>query len=134
MPKLAKKALTAVALKTIGRPRSGQKEIADGVVRGLRFRVTSANTRSYILSYRVNGRLTRRVIGYYPKMDLAEARRLAQEIRDGGHPVEVLGIEEPEAPEPPGLTFGQLAENYIARGMVHRTGNYIYPKFILQRK
>jgi integrase len=119
MPKLAKKALTAVALKTIGRPRSGQKEIADGVVRGLRFRVTSANTRSYILSYRVKGRLTRRVIGYYPKMDLAEARRLAQEIRDGGHPVEVLGIEEPEEPE---LTFGQLAESYIARGMIHRTG------------
>ena len=119
MPKLAKKVLTTVSLKSTRPPRQGQKEIADGVVRGLRFRISSTNVRSYVLSYRVKGRLTRKVIGYYPEMDLAEARRLAQEIKDGGAPAAVLGIEDEEPDE---LTFGQLAESYIARGMVHRTG------------
>ena len=121
MPKLAKKALTSITISNTRAPRSGEKEIADGVVRGLRFRISSGNVRSYILSYRVNGRPTRKVIGYYPKMSLAEARRLAQEIRDGGTPDEVFGVEI-ENDEPPEFTFGQLAESYIARGMVHRTG------------
>ncbi len=119
MPKLAKKVLTIAVLKGTRKPRQGQKEIADGVVRGLRFRVSSANVRSYVLSYRTDGRLTRKVIGYYPEMDLAEARRLAQEIKDGASPNVVLGTEDNEPDE---LTFGQLAESYIARGMVHRTG------------
>ncbi len=119
MPKLAKKVLTIAVLKRTRKPRQGQKEIADGVVRGLRFRVSSTNVRSYVLSYRTDGKLTRKVIGYYPEMDLAEARRLAQKIKDGGTPATVLGIEDEEPDE---LTFGQLAENYIARGMVHRTG------------
>ena len=50
MPTLAKKVLTTVALKGMRKPRRGQKEIADGVVRGLRFRVSSSNVRSYVLS------------------------------------------------------------------------------------
>ena len=83
-------------------------------------RVSSANVRSFVLSYRANGRLTRKVIGYYPEMGLAEARRLAQEIKDGGNPGAVLGGPGDEEPE--GFTFGELAESYIARGMVHRTG------------
>jgi integrase len=107
-------------LDSTRKPRRGRKEIADGVVRGLVFRVSSANVRSYVLSYRVNGKLARKVIGYYPEMDLAEARRLAQEIKDGANPAVVRG--EAKAEEPEGLTFGGLAESYIARGMVHRTG------------
>ncbi len=119
MPNLARKALTTASIKSVRRPRRGQKEVADGVVRGLRYRISSTNVRSYVLSYRVAGKLTRKLIGYYPKMDLAEARRLAQEIKDGASPSVVLGTKDDE---PDGLTFGQLAENYIARGMVHRSG------------
>ncbi len=120
MPNLARKALTTASLKSVRRPRRGQKEVADGVVRGLRYRISSTNVRSFVLSYRVAGKLIRKLIGYYPGMSLAEARRLAQEIKDGGSVAEVLGIDEEDEPEE--LTFGQLAENYIARGMVHRTG------------
>jgi integrase len=120
MPKLAKKVVTQAMLDGVRKPRSGRKEIPDGVVRGLMFRVSSANVRSYVLSYRKSGKLTRRVIGYHPETSLAEVRRLAEEIKTGADAGILLG--RLETVEPDGLTFEELAEAYIKRGLVRRTG------------
>ena len=75
MPKRNRKRLTANIIEKTRPPQVGRKELADGIVPGLVFRISSTDTRSFVLSYRRNGTQTRKVVGHYPTMTLAEARR-----------------------------------------------------------
>ena len=113
MPNIAQKALTTASLMNIRRPRRGQKEVADGVVRGLRYRISSTNVRSYVLSYRVAGKLTRKLIGYYPGMSLAEARRLAQEIKDGGSPAQAADTKKGMRPVFSSAAASELGKEFF---------------------
>lgn len=117
MPRRANKALTVKAVENAKLPKSGSREIPDGVVGGLCLRVSATGTKSFILSSRVDGKLRRQVIGKFPAMKLAAARTKAAHLKD--HPEEWNAAEQAEpAPEtePHGvITFTDIAERYIAR-------------------
>ena len=121
MPKRAEKALTAKAVENLKPPNSGKIEVPDGVVPGLALRVSYTGIKSFILSMRVNGKLMRRSLGKFPEISLAEARTKAANLKD--NPEELTKPPESPAPEEPAAdTFGALAEKYIKRGMVVRSG------------
>ena len=60
--------------------KAGEKEIVepDGTVPGLIFRVTPAGTRTWMLRYRISGKLKKVVIGQYPAWGIADARERAK--------------------------------------------------------
>ncbi len=103
--------LTAAKITKFNAPKSGHVEIADGVIGGLRLRVSATGRKAFILSTRVNGQLRRKVIGEFPKMTLAKARTEADRLK--GAPAEWT-----EATPTPRLdlhSFGAVAERYIKR-------------------
>ncbi len=113
MPKLATKRLTQRQVDELMPPRRGSYEKADGVVYGLRLRVSASCRKSYILS--ANRR--RKLVGHHPAMTLDEARRLAIAARESGDP---SGFLRGTGDDP--LLFAKLAEEYIKRGMIQRRG------------
>ena len=122
MPRLANKALTAKAAEKARPPRSGYVEIPDGLVRGLCLRVSHTGVKSFILSTRVNGRLTRRSLGTFPGLGLADARQAAAHLKEDPRQFAEMSRRQP-TPEPSERSFGQLADAYVKRGMVnHETG------------
>lgn len=69
------------------------REVTDGACRGLYLSVSPRNEKVWGLRIVVNGKRRRHIIGAYPKVSLAEARRRALEyraaIRDGESPESV---------------------------------------------
>jgi integrase len=62
-------------------PASGQVELADGIVPGLRLRVGASGTKTYILRKRVQGKWLNVTIGRHsPNFTLASARRKARDL------------------------------------------------------
>ena len=53
--------LTAMKISKTKPPKSGHIELADGVIGGLRLRVSATGRKAFILSTRVHGRLRRKV-------------------------------------------------------------------------
>ena len=84
--------LTARRLETVKPPEKGQAEIIDREQRGLCFRLTSRGERAWYLRIKIDGRSRRFVIGPYPEISLAEARkraaRLRLEVIEGADPIE----------------------------------------------
>jgi len=126
MPKRNLKRLTANIIEKTRPPQVGRKELADGIVPGLVFRISSTGARSFVLSYRCDGHQNRVVLGRYPETGLAEARRLAEQIIEskGQSAKQVLGRPEDknEDDEDAPLTFGALYELWTRRGQVHLSG------------
>lgn len=61
-------------------PQDGRAEYVDGLCPGLHLRVTALGTRTFSAVFRLNGALTRRTIGRYPLVTLANARASALDI------------------------------------------------------
>jgi integrase len=70
--------LTDIAIKKLRVPTK-RKEIPDGRVTGLYLVLQPSGARSWALRYRTAGKPTKLTIGGYPSVDLAMARRKAQE-------------------------------------------------------
>ena len=70
--------LTDIAIKKLPVPRT-RKEVPDGRVTGLYLVLQPSGARSWALRYRVAGKPTKLTIGGYPTIDLATARRRAQQ-------------------------------------------------------
>src|SRR5271168_3237046 len=70
--------LTDVAIKKLPVPTK-RKEVPDGRVTGLYLVLQPSGARSWALRYRVAGKPTKLTLGGYPSVDLAMARRKAQE-------------------------------------------------------
>ena len=103
--------LTAIKIERTKPPKTGHIELADGVIGGLRLRVSATGRKAFILSTRVNGQLRRKVIGEFPKMTLAKARTEADRLK--GAPAE--WIEASPSPRLDRNSFGAAAERYIKR-------------------
>lgn len=72
-------ALTDSKLKGLKPPVSGQVEISDATVPGLRIRIGTSGTRTFIVRKRVGGNLRNITIGRFgPRLGLAEARKKAR--------------------------------------------------------
>lgn len=74
------------------KPKEARYEVRDGVVRGLRLRVSPSGGRSWSLWFRTkNGKASRIEIGTFPGMSLEKARKKAEDersrIRGGADPI-----------------------------------------------
>ncbi|QLC21219.1 tyrosine-type recombinase/integrase [Parasphingopyxis sp. CP4] len=73
--------LTDPKIKGTKSPVTGQIEIRDATVPGLRLRVGKSGSKSFIVRKRANGKWVNKTIGRYgPRLSLAEARRRARAI------------------------------------------------------
>ncbi len=104
------KGLTDARIRNCKPPASGQTELRDRVVVGLICRVSYGGARTFGLTTRLRGRQRRYLIGNYPAMSLAEARKMALAYK-----VDVLaGIDpKPRRGEDDSNTFGSVAKAYI---------------------
>jgi hypothetical protein len=81
-----KRSLTDRYLKSIKGSRDGKPyDIRDTEIRGLRVRVMPSGERTFVLlaRYKHGGAPTRRALGGYPALGLAEAREKARELLTG---------------------------------------------------
>ena len=111
MPKRASKVLTAKAVASAKPPKAGHVEIPDGLVGGLVLRVSATGLKSWVLSGRPYGKLTRRALGRYPEMSLGEARRRAGALKDTP---DLWGEDRGRQASGP-MTFGDVATEYKVR-------------------
>src|SRR5437773_540694 len=85
MPALAARILTDKLVRGLkGKPR----DIADGGCKGLSVRLSGDGTKSWRVTYSVNGNRQRKTIGQFPTMGLSDARKRRDEImraHDRGH-------------------------------------------------
>ncbi len=120
MPRKSATVLTAKMVETAKPPRDRAfDEYPDAALPGFCLRVYRTGGRSYILSTRVAGKLKRRKIADATGSDaipLAEARRRAADAKDTAKAGKPLPRFEAPTPPPQGVkTFGEIAEDYIAR-------------------
>jgi len=63
-------------------PQTGNRVYRDIELRGLGFRVTAQNFRSFVLRYRTaSGQERLHTIGHYPEINLAKARAIASDLK-----------------------------------------------------
>lgn len=72
------KLLTERRLQTVQPPATGRLEIADGGCPGLQIRVTPNDVRSWYFIYRLHGHRGKVLLGHYPALTLADARKTAR--------------------------------------------------------
>ena len=87
--------LTDAKLKAIKPPRSGQLEVSDPAVPGMRVRIGVSGARTFIIRKRIGGRMRNITVGRYsPRFSLADARKKARsiisDIEAGGDPTVTL--------------------------------------------
>lgn len=87
--------LTDTKLKAMKPPVSGQLEICDRVVPGLRVRIGSSGAQTFIVRKRIGGKPRNITVGRYsPRFGLADARKKARtilsDIESGGDPATSL--------------------------------------------
>lgn len=76
---MAHVALTDISIRNLAAHPSERYEVFDAKIPGFAVRVFPSGVRSFVVFYRVKGRLRRLTLGRYPMVSLAEARRLASE-------------------------------------------------------
>ncbi|MFN9215694.1 MAG: tyrosine-type recombinase/integrase [Gemmatimonadota bacterium] len=84
----------------------GRYTVRDALTPGLECRVGASGRRTFSLLYRRDGERTKRrvILGTFPAISVAEARRRADDIRERRNLID------------PGVTVGDLAARYLARG------------------
>ncbi|MBA2304358.1 MAG: DUF4102 domain-containing protein [Acidobacteria bacterium] len=88
-------------------------DLWDSTLSGFGVRLSPGRHCSFVVRYRVNGRLRRFTIGPFPRVSLADARQKARDaLRDaqGGKDLAAEKIEARRA-----ATFAELAHEYIER-------------------
>lgn len=83
--------LTDVAIRTLPKP-TARREVPDGKISGLFLVVQPSGAKSWAVRYRIGGAPKKLTIGPYPSIDLAAARKRAQEALG-----EVAGGKDPAA-------------------------------------
>lgn len=112
MPRLARE-MTALDVKRLTTPGV----YAVGGVNGLNLQVSQAESRSWILRIRIEGKRREMGLGSYPTVTLAAAREAARElyeqVRQGRNPLEERKIAQAEA-RARTVTFRMVAESWLA--------------------
>jgi integrase len=100
--------LTDAKIRTLQTPAT-RREIPDGRVTGLYLVLQPSGSKSWALRYRADGKPAKLTLGPYPALDLANARRRAQEALG-----EVAGGKNPAAEKRTAREARKAAENAIA--------------------
>lgn len=92
---MATAGLTDAKLKGLRAPATGQVEVSDPAVPGLRVRIGTTGAKTFIVRKRVGGRVKNMTVGRYgPRFTLADARKKARsllsDIEAGGDPTSTL--------------------------------------------
>jgi hypothetical protein len=115
--------LTQLAVDRIGSPTTGRIEYFDTVLPAFALRVAASGHKSWVVFYRIHGRLRRYTIGplaQHPKVDEARARArdILHEAERGIDPAEAkAAAKKPRAPSPESEpdTVRKIARLFIAR-------------------
>lgn len=97
--------LTDSKVAALKPPGSGQREYPDNKVTGLRLRVGSGGTKTWIYRARAGDRTINKKLGTYPGMKLADAREIALKAMEA--------VARSGSAEVLERTFGALAEHWI---------------------
>jgi integrase len=110
--------LTARSVENADAPDKGRIEIWDTLVRGLGLRITDKGAKSWVVMYRVDGRLRRYTLGAYPTMNLSAAREQGREaliaVGKGRDPADEK-IKARRAPRNAPDTVDRIVDQFIAR-------------------
>jgi integrase len=114
-----RKNLTATSVEALKPLRDRQLDVWDTKRPGFGVRITPAGTKTWILMYRSEGRKYRLLLGRWPTMSVADARREAADragaIARGENPA----ADRSQAKSDP--TFGEFGETYLKRhATVHK--------------
>ncbi|MBD0275148.1 MAG: DUF4102 domain-containing protein, partial [Acetobacteraceae bacterium] len=112
--------------------------VFDDELPGFGLRVTAAGTKIFLYQYRVGPKVRRLVLGEYGTLTPAQARTLAERARaqaraggdpaadrrDRAHATVAAEAEARRRTEADALTFGRLAELWVAGGLRDRRDSY----------
>ncbi len=107
---------------------AARREIPDGKIAGLYLVVQPTGAKSWAVRYRVDGKSKKFTIGAYPAIDLATARRKAQEalgeVAGGKDPsaAKVAAREARKAAESTADRVAEVTETFIARYVKRNAG------------
>jgi integrase len=122
------KALTDGFLRAIRPPKTGRRELRDSACRGLFFRITAADSKSWSFRYRPKngGKVARVTLGTYPDIGLSKAREFADDMRRGvaygGHPAQTRRRARMEAEV---RSFEHLANRYMTEHAERRKRSHL---------
>jgi integrase len=105
--------LTDRTLRSLIAATTHRHDLWDSALSGFGVRLSPGGHCSFVVRYRVNGRLRRFTIGPFPRVSLADAREKAREALRGAQAGIDLAAEKIEARR--AETFAELADEYIAR-------------------
>ena len=120
--------LTAVAIEKMAAP-ANRREVPDGKISGLFLIVQPTGAKSWAVRYRVDGQPKKFTIGAYPAIDLAAARRKAQEalgeVAGGNDPsaAKVAAREARKAAESTADRVAHVAETFVERYVKRNAGD-----------
>lgn len=107
MPRLVETNLTDNLIRN-AKPRDVRFDLFDAKVRGLGLRVSPAGTKSWFAMKRIRGQMTRKTIGRYPDLSLADARII------GAKSLASMAAGE-ETPRTNSKTVGAAISEWLAR-------------------
>ncbi|MDH4981235.1 site-specific integrase [Hyphomicrobium sp. D-2] len=112
------KILTAAAVEKL-KPKPHRWEVPDARLPNLYLIIQPGGARSWAVRYRTGGRTRKYTLGPYPRIELADARRLArdalQAVDEGRDPAQEKRIVRSEAGLAGDKRFPALAKEFVAR-------------------
>ena len=132
---MPRKKLTARTVENITPPLSGRVEYFDNAMPGFALRVSDKGTKSWVLFFRLGGRLRRFTVGTYPNFSLAQAREEArnalQMMEKGEDPIESRNeakrrLKNPDTVE---AVVAEFIEKYHIRDRENRTADEVRRMF-----
>ena len=130
---MARKKLTDAAIKRFKAPSAGRAEYWDAELPAFGLRITDKGAKSWVVMYRIGGRLRRLTLGSYPAISLKDARTLAREamheVAKGNDPAITKAAAKRERAD----TFAEIAEEFIERYAKRKTRSWKATESILKR-
>ena len=130
---MARKKLTDAAVKRLKAPDIGRVEYWDAMLPGFGLRITDKGAKSWVVMYRMGGRLRRLTLGSYPAISLKDARREAgkamRDVAQGNDPATMKAIARRQRAD----TFEEIAEEFIERYVKRNTRSWKATESILKR-
>jgi integrase len=132
---MAHNTLTDIAIRKLA-PRSDRFEVFDAKIPGFAVRVAASGVKSFVVLYRVKGRLRRMTLGRYPTVSLADARLLADDalnrVAHGGDP------QRDKIAERRGTRFRDAVESFVRlhcerhnrESTAHETARVLRSRFV----
>jgi integrase len=114
--------LTDRTLRRLIAATTHRHDLWDSSVSGFGVRLSPGGHSSFVVRYRVGGRLRRFTIGLYPRISLADARETARDALRDAHHGKDRAAEKIEARR--AETFAELATEYIEQHAKHKRSGH----------